>query len=125
MELVGRITGDATISKLKDDRQVVNFSIAINEQYKKKGSEERKQLTTYYNCAYWQSTKIASMLTKGTLVELSGRVYATSYLNGNNEAKASLHVHVNSIKLHGRPGGKKEVSEVAQEANTPDGDLPF
>lgn len=127
MELVGRITGDATISKLKDDRQVVNFSIAINEQYKKKGSEERKQLTTYYNCAYWQSTKIASMLTKGTLVELSGRVYATAYMSGNNEAKASLHVHVNSIKLHGKPSGKKETkqTEVANEAPSANDDLPF
>lgn len=100
MELTGRIVADATIAKLKDDRKVINFTIAINDQHTKKGSGERKQLTTYYNCAYWQSAKLAPCLTKGTLVELSGRIYATAYMSGNNEAKASLHVHVNSIKLH-------------------------
>ena len=31
MELVGRLTADAKVSTLKDERKVVNFSIAIND----------------------------------------------------------------------------------------------
>ena len=38
MVLIGRITKDAVIKKLKDDREVVNFSIAINDYYKPKGA---------------------------------------------------------------------------------------
>lgn len=125
MELTGRIVSNAQIATLKDDRQVINFTIAINDQYTKKGGGERKQLTTYYNCAYWISTKVALLLTKGTLVELSGRVYATAYMSSNNEAKASLHVHVNTIKLHGRSVKKEEVAEVPQEATITNDGLPF
>ena len=38
MEIVGRITKDAVVSQLKDERKVVNFSIAINDYYKPKNS---------------------------------------------------------------------------------------
>jgi single-strand DNA-binding protein len=40
MEITARLTGDAKISTLKNDRQVVNFSVAINDSYKSKGSTE-------------------------------------------------------------------------------------
>ena len=44
MELVGRITKDAVINQLKDERKVVNFSIAVNDYYKPKNSEEGERL---------------------------------------------------------------------------------
>lgn len=38
MEMTARLTGDAKISTLKNDKQVVNFSVAINDSYKAKRS---------------------------------------------------------------------------------------
>ena len=32
--MTARLTGDAKISTLKNDKQVVNFSVAINDSYK-------------------------------------------------------------------------------------------
>ena len=52
MNLIGRITRDAVVNMLKDDRKVVNFSIAVNDRYKPK-SGEVVRVTTYYHCAYW------------------------------------------------------------------------
>ncbi len=100
MELVGRITKDAVINQLKDERKVVNFSIAINDYYKPKNSEEGVKITTYVNCSYWISLKIAERLIKGTLVEISGRTYANAYIGTDGVAKASLNCHVNNIKIH-------------------------
>ena len=100
MELVGRITKDAVINQLKDERKVVNFSIAINDYYKPKNSEEGVKITTYVNCSYWISTKIAERLTKGTLIEINGRAYANAYIGTDGVAKASLNCDVNSIKIH-------------------------
>ncbi len=48
MELVGRIIKDAVVNQLKDERNVVNFSIAVNDYYKPKNSEG-VNVTTYYN----------------------------------------------------------------------------
>jgi single-strand DNA-binding protein len=132
MEIIGRVTADATVSETKAGKKVVNFSIAINDTYKTKGSTEVQKIVTYVNCAYWINAGIAPYLTKGSLVECNGRVGANAWTNKEGEVKASLTFHVNSIKIHGKPNGGSNtpapvvpmntapaaVSEVAE-------DLPF
>lgn len=108
MNIVGRITRNAEINTLKNDKQVVNFSIAINDSYKSKQGDRVEQ-TTYYNCSYWISPNVAKILTKGTLVELSGRVSSNAWIGKDGEIKSGLNFHTSNIKLHG--GGKKENSE--------------
>src|SRR5436189_4682026 len=115
MEIIGRLTADAKVNELKDGRKVVNFSIAVNEHYKVKGSEIKK-FATYFNCSYWLSDRIAKALTKGTLVELYGRVNVSTYTTSAGEVKASLNFHVNNIKLHGKPATDKPLSGETVEA---------
>jgi single-strand DNA-binding protein len=115
MELVGRITKDAVVNQLKDERKVVNFSIAVNDYYKPKKSEEGVKITTYVNCSYWISTRIAERLTKGTLAEISGRIYVNAYRGADGEAKASLNCHVNNIKIH--TFGKQEAATDPEEGS--------
>ncbi|MCH5597994.1 single-stranded DNA-binding protein [Niabella ginsengisoli] len=62
--IIGRLTANATIKELKDGRKVVTFTIAQNDRFKVKGSDEVQQLTNFYNCSYWISTGIASHLKK-------------------------------------------------------------
>ena len=109
MEMTARLTGDAKISTLKNARQVVNFSVAINDSYKSKGSNEVTKIVTYVQCDYWVNPSIAQYLTKGTLVELQGRVGVNAYKGIDGEAKATLTLHVNSIKLHGMVNNKTGV----------------
>jgi len=121
MVLIGRITQDATVKTLKDKRQVVNFAIAINDFFKPKGAAEGTTITTFYNCSYWISTKIAPRLTKGSLVEIQGRITVNAYTGLNGEPKASLNCHVNAVTVHQHiktgvvPAHKEEVAD----------DLPF
>jgi single-strand DNA-binding protein len=130
MEITARLTGDAKISTLKDERKVVNFSVAINDSYKVKGSNEPTKIVTYVQCAYWLNPGIAQYLTKGTLVELQGRVGVNAYKSIDGEAKASLTFHVNSIKLHGsakqQTGNENKPDSVtALQENEKEHDLPF
>lgn len=111
MEIVGRLTANATVNTLKDERKVVNFSVAVNDSYKPKGSEQPVKVATYFNCSYWINPSIAEHLTKGTLVELYGRIGVNAWTNAEGEAKASLNFHVNSIKLHGKPKGADNSNE--------------
>ena len=102
--IVGRITKNAEINTLKNDKQVVNFSVATNDSYKTKDGERREQ-TTYYNCSYWISPNVAKILTKGALVELSGRISSSAWIGKDGEIKSGLNFHTSKIKLHG--GGKR------------------
>lgn len=127
MLVVGRITKDAVVNTLQDERQVVNFSIAVNDFHRAKGAAEATKYTTYINCSYWISSKISERLKKGTLVELSGRLFVNAYLDTNNDPKASLNCHVNNIKIHSsstKTAESETLSEVTANDDTKE-DLPF
>nr|WP_315246688.1 single-stranded DNA-binding protein [uncultured Flavobacterium sp.] len=99
MEITGRVTADASVQKVNNDKQVVNFSIAINDNYKPKGSTEVKEVTTYIDCSYWINTATAQWLKKGTLVQLFGRIGMNVYNNSEGVAVGSLTFHTNNIKI--------------------------
>ncbi|MDM1048461.1 single-stranded DNA-binding protein [Sphingobacterium hotanense] len=130
MNIIGRLTRDAEVRTTSQDKQVVNFSVAINDSYRNKQGERIEQ-TTYFDCAYWISAKVATLLTKGTLVELTGRVSTRAWVSKEGEPKAGLNFHTSNIKLFG--GSKR--AETVQDATPSDSngftphetedDLPF
>ena len=125
MNIIGRVTSDAQVRNVSNSKQVVNFSVAINDSYRNKAGEQVEQ-TTYFDCAYWISSKVAKILTKGSLVDLTGRVSARAWTGSNGEARAGLNFNTSQIKLHG--GGKKSERAQATTATSndkPENDLPF
>ena len=127
MELTARLTGDAKLSNLKNNKQVVNFTVAINDNYKAKGSSEITKVVTYVQCDYWVNPDIAKYLTKGILVELQGRVGVNAYTGKDGEAKASITFHANTIKLHGSTGIRNTtlIEEKEEAVIDVKDDLPF
>jgi single-strand DNA-binding protein len=99
MEITGRVTANAVVNKVNAHNEVVNFSIAINDNYKPKGSTEVKEVVTYINCSYWLSAKTAEWLKKGALVQLFGRIGLNVYSNTEGKALGSLTFHTNNIKI--------------------------
>ena len=139
MNIIGRLTRDAEVRTLSNKKQVVNFSIATNDNYRNKQGERIEQ-TTYFECSYWISPKVAEILTKGALVELSGRAYTSAWIGKDGEAHAGLNFHTSQIKVHGgaeKSGATKTASKnstkserVKSEKSTSDkkeedDDLPF
>ena len=125
MNITGRLTRDAEVRTTSQDKQVVNFSVATNDSYRNKQGERIEQ-TTYFDCSYWITPNVAKLLTKGTLVELSGRVSTRAWTGNDGEPRAGLNFHTSQIKLHG--GGKKsETAQATTSTNTSkaEDDLPF
>lgn len=125
MEITARLTADAKVNQLKNGREVVSFSVALNDSYKPKDSTEVKKITTFVNCSYWRNPGIAEYLTKGSLVELSGRIGINAWKNGEGEARAAITLHVNSIKLHGKGNTVAASVPEAADIKEPVEDLPF
>mgnify|MGYP003582118542 CR=1 FL=1 len=128
MEIAGRIT-NTVVNELKDGRKVVNFSIVVNDRFKRKDDEQFTEVATFFNCSYWRNPAIAQYLTKGNLVQVYGRVSVSAYNNAAGEAKGSLQFHVNEIKFLG--GTAKQEQSQHQTQSTPQitaeekEDLPF
>lgn len=125
MEFTGRITADATVKTVKEDKEVVNFSIAINERYRPKGSTETKELVTFINVAWWMGTGITKILRKGAIVTVVGRLYVNAYNDLQGNAKASINCNASSMNLvHSKKVETKQESQPAA-LTEPVEDLPF
>jgi single-strand DNA-binding protein len=127
MEITARLTGDAQVRKV-NGKEVVAFTIVINESYKTKDGG-RKEFATFINCSYWRNSKIAKFLTKSTVVTVTGRIDINAYKTNDGEFHAKLVFHTNNIKI--LAGGKSAGKATAQEENNKGGlpetkdDLPF
>jgi single-strand DNA-binding protein len=149
MTIIGRVTRDAEVRNLSNNKSVVSFSVAVNHDYKAKNGERVTQ-TEFFDCAYWFSTGVAQYLTKGSLVELAGRVSARAWMGNDGQPKAGLNFNTTDIKLHGSnnkaeaQAGQPQTDRQAQPVNqtaasaatvydaevvpngaAPDDDLPF
>ena len=116
MNITGRLTRNAEVRTLSNEKQVVNFSVAVNDSYKTKQGERVEQ-TTYFDCAYWITPNVAILLTKGTLVELTGRVSTRAWIGKDGEAHSGLNFHTSQIKLHGGCRRTETVQATAQAEN--------
>ncbi|MCC2599499.1 MULTISPECIES: single-stranded DNA-binding protein [Sphingobacterium] len=130
MNITGRLTRNAEVRTLSNEKQVVNFSVAVNDSYRNKQGERVEQ-TTYFDCAYWITPNVARLLTKGTLVELTGRVSPRAWVNKDGEPRAGLNFHTSQIKLHGGSNRAETVQATAKAENnsiagiSTEDDLPF
>jgi len=132
MEITGRVTADAVVRTLSDERQVVNFAVAVNDTYKTKNGERVTQ-TEFFDCSYWIGTGIAPYLTKGKIVELAGRVSVRAWTDSDGQPKAGLNFHTSKITLHGNgspvqaDAKSTEIgkAETVKKEEVPNDDLPF
>lgn len=120
--ITGRLTANAAIKKTKDQRELVAFSVAVNDRYKIKGGELKKD-TRFFSCSYWVSTAIAAHLKKGMMVSLFGRVGLNAYKNSEGDFFAHLTFHANTIKILTGATGAPAHEETGAAAGKDD--LPF
>ena len=100
MEITGRLTSDAEVRKTKSKKEFISFTIVVNDYYKTKDGE-KKEVAEYINCTYWQSTKIADILSKGSVVTVTGRIYLNEYKakDGTHVANLAFHLKVHLYHL--------------------------
>ncbi len=132
MNITGRITRSAEVKTTANGKTVVNFSIGISNSFTNKSGEKIRE-TTFYDCNFWRTAKIAPYLTKGTVVELSGRIGTRAWLDKENKPKAGLNITISEIAFHGgnstNQNGQTVSNSVtnggAATATDENDDLPF
>ncbi|KAF2328102.1 single-stranded DNA-binding protein [Flavobacterium ginsenosidimutans] len=98
MEITGRVASDAKAVKV-GEKEVLSFSIAVNDRYKPAGSYEFKEVATFINCSYWISMKAGQWVKKGAVVLLSGRLGMHVYINSDGNPIGSIDFHVDKISF--------------------------
>ncbi|QEM06436.1 single-stranded DNA-binding protein [Mucilaginibacter rubeus] len=134
MLFTGRLTADAEVKELKNDKKVTNFTVALNTKFKTKAGD-KKEKSVFVDCSYWVNPGLAIYLTKGAIVEINGWVEAEAYLSNKDQtAKSRLVCSVDKIKLFSSLSSapRTEAEPEKVENNPPyttgagaDDDLPF
>lgn len=127
MQFTGRLTADAVVRTVKNDRKVTGFNVAVNKRWKDKNGGKQEK-TNFVECAYWINSGVAEYLKKGTVVEISGWMDAQAWVNRDGDAKASLRCDVESLKLYGFHQNKERSAAPKRKAGAKTGeedDLPF
>jgi len=125
VQLTGNVTKDAIIKNTGKEKQVVSFSIALNHTYKGKAGKVRK--CTYVECSYWLSTAVATFLTKGKPVQVSGFISPNAYTNKEGVAVGTIQCNVNTLEFlsKGSAGAASTPAESGQPGGENTDDLPF
>jgi single-strand DNA-binding protein len=130
MQFTGRLTADAEVRDVKNDRKVTAFTVAVNKRYKDKAGVKHEK-TAFIRCAYWINPGLAIYLTKGAIVEINGLIEAEAWTDKTGKAQANLTCSVDTIKLYSTAGkavpGEETKAEEVNAGGTPpdDDDLPF
>ena len=124
-QITGRIVKDAVIKKTNSGKELVAFTVVINDRYKPKERDEVKE-ARFFNCAYWLSTKVKDVLKKGTVVSVFGRVNLNAYKGSDGEYHANLTFHANHIEIIVSAKKEAAIAEtVPTGAPGTSDDLPF
>jgi len=122
LNFTGNIGNDAETRYTADQKAITSWSVALKSGY---GKSEK---TNWVRCSMFgdRGVKLASFLTKGTLVAVSGEVSLNEYTNKAGENKASIECMVGNVTLLGKKDSKPvEKVQTTESLETMEDDIPF
>ena len=99
--LAGALGKDAITKFTPSGQAVSNFSVATNYSWKDKASGDYKETTEWSNVVLWGQEKLASYLTKGSKVTVTGRLSTRSYEDKDGHKKYVTEVIADNVVLMG------------------------
>jgi len=99
--IIGNLGEKAEVKKVSDNKEVINFHLAENQEYVDKKTGEVIKRTNWYVCSYFVSNaaKLATYMTKGSRFFVFGELTFKDYLTKDNRAAISYNVLVKDLSI--------------------------
>lgn len=126
--LMGRITRDIEKKATPSGVSVVNFTLAVEDDYKPKDGTDRH--VDFVDCNAWAGTAdfISTYMGKGRNVVVVGQLKSDKYTDKDGNKRTSWKVKVDNIYFaDSKKDGSASVGQAPADAfdNDDDGSLPF
>jgi len=116
--LIGRISKDIELRTTGTNKDVANFSIAVNNPYKK--DEQGNTQADFFDCIVWgtQAVNLQKYQEKGDLISIEGRLANQKWQDekGNNHYKNVI--VCDSIEYLAKKGGQQSGQGTGQQFNS-------
>jgi single-strand DNA-binding protein len=98
VQLIGHLGKDPEVKEVNKTK-VANITVAVNEYYKTKDSDEFTEKTMWFNVVAWggNAEKIEKKCIKGTEVVISGKLENRTYEGKDGVKRFITEVKVNEI----------------------------
>lgn len=98
LTIIGNLGKDAEV-KAFNNTNVINFSVAVTENWKDKNGQKQSK-AYWYECSRWtDNTSIANYLLKGCKVLVEGVPEPRAYVAPDGQAKSIQGVRITSIQI--------------------------
>jgi single-strand DNA-binding protein len=131
VDVIGNVGGDPEVRHTQNDRELVQFSVAVNARRQNPAGEwEDKPAEWLRVRAMGPQLERARSLTKGERVFVAGRLDVTRYTSRDGEPRTGLEIWADEVTNLGRRAPNEDgraLSGVTSGADTyeGEGDLPF
>jgi single-strand DNA-binding protein len=107
--LGGNLTRDPEVKFVGDSTALCNFSIAVNERFKKRSGEYEEKVH-YFDCTAWGKTaeNIGRFFTKGKPIFIEGKLQLERWENNQGEQRHKVGVRVENFEF---VGGREDRSD--------------
>jgi len=125
--IVGNVGNSPEIKYLQSGAAVCSFSVAVNEVWYDKNTNEKSDKTTWYRVSCWQKMAETAnqYVRKGMQIMIVGTVSVNAYTNNAGEAAASLELAARDMKFLGRARRRQQDEQHSEYDGNQDSDIPF
>ncbi len=127
VQLIGNAGKDPEGRYTNSGSKVVSFSLGVNNTFKTKNGETRKE-TEWFNLEVWGKLGdiVQEYVHKGSQIYVEGRLKTDKFEDKTGEVKYYTKVVVSTIQFLGsNSNGNPRQVEVEVPAEDPEGDIPF
>jgi single-strand DNA-binding protein len=111
--LVGNVGRDPEVRRLNSGEPVCNFSLATTENWRDKGTGERKERTEWHNIVIFNENlaKVAEQyVKKGSKLYIEGQLQSRKFTDKNGQERTTIEIVLQRYRgemtlLDGRSGG--------------------
>lgn len=110
----GRLTKDPELQTTRTGRELLRFTIAVNDVYKQDGLY--KETTSFFPITAWgnQASALSRMLYKGQFVVIAGSIKQSKYQDKNGNGRTAINFIVSQV-IPINPRRKEQEEDTEEE----------
>lgn len=122
--IIGNVGRDPEMRYTQNGVAVCDFSVAVSRSWTDKGTNEKKEETTWFKVSAWRNLAETcnQYVKKGMQIMVAGRVSASAFMGQDGQPRSSLELLALDVQFLGRRG--ESTGEGGGYPSEPE-DLPF
>jgi len=121
LNIIGRIGKEIELKYLASGSAVANFSIAVNQDYKDKNTNEKVEKTSWFDVTAFGNTaeNVNTFFNKGSMIGISGELEQQQWKTDSGENRSRVIIKLQNFTFIDKKQDNQQDSQQQQNYNAP------